>query len=401
MVAIRSIFVLSAVASVASAGPCRPGSSLSTTETASVESTTAAPSTTLAGSTTTSADIIIETSRTETSRDTASDTTSAATTESSLTTFVTSSAETTTTEPATTTTSAAPVAVTCPSDVDQCVGTMQIQCDVALFGLVTSVIVVNLQACADLCNADNTCNAFTYNDAGKSRPPRNVLSLQLDSPFVPEISTHSPKKSFNIDGRFIYETSTGTPGTPTYHISTRNTQTGNPWQLQICRLLLSEVRRLSEATGNSGFIKYDDDLTLYSGEKMKIPFSLNPVPMVIIRGQKRGTVQESIVMEKSIRTCTFHHMIPIKRALTKTEEDKMQALMHKRGYRDSDDWKRKLPLTARGQDLGGLEWVDEYGSIVAAENDGKLEVLEDMETEKKDLIVACWACKGFVLDRTV
>ncbi|KAF5023025.1 hypothetical protein F66182_4909 [Fusarium sp. NRRL 66182] len=232
--------------------------------------------------------------------------------------------------------------------------------------------------------------------------PRHALSLRLDVPFVPQPSPQPAKQSFSIQGKYVYETEAN-PAIPTYHISTRNTQAGNPWQLQICRLLPSEVRRLGEATGNEAFIRYDDDLTLYSGEKMNISFSfaasLGPTPMIVIRGQKRGTIQGSIVMEKSGRICKFYHMIPIKRALTKAEEDRMQALMHKRGYRDSDDWKKKLLLTIQQNAAKDLEWIDECETVVAGEKDGKLEFTGEMQTEKKDLIIACWACKGFVLDK--
>ncbi|KAF5577344.1 hypothetical protein FPCIR_12166 [Fusarium pseudocircinatum] len=233
--------------------------------------------------------------------------------------------------------------------------------------------------------------------------PRNALSLRLEAPLFSQTSISPTKQSFSIQGRYVYETQTS-PATPTYHISSRNTQAGNPWQLQICRLLPSEVRRLGEATGNDAFIRYDDDLTLYSGEKMNIPFSfaagLGPTPLILIRGQKRGTIQGSIVMERSGRVSKFYHMIPIKRALTKVEEDKMQALMHKRGYRDSDDWKKKLLLTVQENSAKVTEWVDEYGTVVAVERDDKLEFPGEIQTEKRDLVVACWACKGFVLEKT-
>ncbi|KAF5692190.1 hypothetical protein FGLOB1_14531 [Fusarium globosum] len=166
MVALHSVFVFCAVASIASAGPCKPGSSISlslsetssavsTTETTLLEPTTTAPSTTLAESTST--DITVETSLAETSTDAASDTTSAATVEPSTTTFVTSIVDTTTTEPATTTTSAALRCIP-----DQCVGTIKIQCDVVIYGLVDYVNADDTQACADLCNADDNCQAFTF-----------------------------------------------------------------------------------------------------------------------------------------------------------------------------------------------------------------------------------------------
>ncbi|KAG9506517.1 hypothetical protein J7337_000049 [Fusarium musae] len=148
MVTLHSVFVFCAVASIASAGPCKPGSSISpslslsetssaafTTETTLLETTTTAPSTTLAESTST--DITVETSLTETSTEAASDTTSAAMVESSTTTFV-----------------------TCIPD--QCVDTIKIQCDVVIYGLVDYVSADDAQACADLCNADDNCQAFTF-----------------------------------------------------------------------------------------------------------------------------------------------------------------------------------------------------------------------------------------------
>ncbi|RGP62524.1 hypothetical protein FLONG3_10173 [Fusarium longipes] len=166
MVALHSVFVFCAVASIASAGPCKPGSSISlslsetssaasTTETTLLEPTTTAPSTTLAEPTST--DITFETSLTETSTEAASDITFTATVEPSTTTFVTSIADTTTADPATTTTSAA---VRCIAD--QCVGTIKIQCDVVIYGLVGFVNADDTQACAELCNADNNCQAFTF-----------------------------------------------------------------------------------------------------------------------------------------------------------------------------------------------------------------------------------------------
>ncbi|KAG6978024.1 hypothetical protein FocnCong_v021462 [Fusarium oxysporum f. sp. conglutinans] len=168
----RPISKILIVATIASAGKCKPHSfSQTTTETASVESTTAGLSTTLAASTTTSADVTVETSLTETSAETSAvtipDTTSALTT--FVTSFSTSSAETTTVESVTTTTAAAPpAAVTCPSASQQCVGTIAIQCDTILVGLSQGVTVDDAESCANLCNSDDTCAGFTYNDSIKS-----------------------------------------------------------------------------------------------------------------------------------------------------------------------------------------------------------------------------------------
>ncbi|KAF5971117.1 hypothetical protein FCOIX_10024 [Fusarium coicis] len=202
MVAIRSFFIFSAAAGIASAGKCRPESrsssifslasstgsasvtviesttladtttetslSESATETASSETASASGSgsATLIESSTTLADTTVETSIAES---TASSATSAdiSTTESKLTTFLTSfttSNADTTTEAATTTTTAPGPVVSCPSDVDQCLGTMEIQCGVLLGGLNNPSILADMNACAQQCNSDTTCRAFTYNE---------------------------------------------------------------------------------------------------------------------------------------------------------------------------------------------------------------------------------------------
>ncbi|KAF4943172.1 hypothetical protein FSARC_15002 [Fusarium sarcochroum] len=244
-----------------------------------------------------------------------------------------------------------------------------------------------------------------------SEPPRyafdNTSSLRLNVIGTARDNSTSTAQSFALKGRYVHETA-ATPSTPTYHLSTRNTQSGNPWQLQISRLLPTEARRLSlaaEKGEDEPFVRFDDDLTLYSGEKINIPFSLGQKPLLVIRGQKRGTVQGSIVMEKAGRSYKFWHMIPIRRALTQAEEERMQALMQKRGYRDSDDWKKKLLLSVQERPAKGsedLEWMDEDATVVASEKGGKLNFAPEtgMETEKKDLILACWACKNFVLETT-
>ncbi|KAF5581417.1 hypothetical protein FPANT_8938 [Fusarium pseudoanthophilum] len=202
MVAIRSFFIFSAAAGIASAGKCKPESrsssivpvasstgsasvsviessttladtttqtslTKSATETASSETASASGSgsATIIESSTTLADTTVESSIAES---TASSATSAdiSTTESKLTTFLTSfttSNADTTTEAATTTTAASGPVVTCPSEVDQCLGTMEIQCDVLLGGLNNPSILADMNACAQQCNSDTTCRAFTYN----------------------------------------------------------------------------------------------------------------------------------------------------------------------------------------------------------------------------------------------
>ncbi|KAK2697102.1 hypothetical protein QWA68_003479 [Fusarium oxysporum] len=181
MVAIRSLFILSAAVGIASAGKCKPESRSgsvvsvpsSTASASDAASSTASASATLIESSTTLADTTVETSLTESATETASSVTSAGATEAStteskpttfLTSFTTSNADTTT-EPAATTTSAAhgPV-VTCPSEVDQCLGTMEIQCNVILSGLDDPTTVADLNECAQQCNSDTSCVAFTYSE---------------------------------------------------------------------------------------------------------------------------------------------------------------------------------------------------------------------------------------------
>ncbi|KAF9768924.1 hypothetical protein IL306_013716 [Fusarium sp. DS 682] len=182
MVAIRSFFVLYAAAGIASAGKCKPesrsSSFLSETSSGSARLTTteaASASVSIVESSTTLADTTMETSIKGSTTETASsivstDTTETATIESSpttlLTSFITTSADTTTTvESAASTTSAAPAVVTCPSEIEQCVGTMDIKCGYTLTGLSSSTFVSDLNECVQLCSSSADCVAFTYSES--------------------------------------------------------------------------------------------------------------------------------------------------------------------------------------------------------------------------------------------
>lgn len=238
---------------------------------------------------------------------------------------------------------------------------------------------------------------------------RKAHSFRLDTSYLAkELKPAVTNQLFRLSDRYIFEESEAIP-VAVYHVVTHNTKTGQPHQLQISRLLPSETRRLSVAAANNNsgsstdpFIRYDDDLTLYFGQKINVPFSIGTKPLLIIRGQKRGTIQGSIVMEKSGRSSySFWHLIPIRRAQTQAENERMQALMHKRGYKDSDDWNKKLLLTVSETKMKGtdeLEWTDELSKVVATEKESKLEITnQETTSEKRDLVVACWACKNFVL----
>ncbi|KAM3533885.1 hypothetical protein MY4038_002875 [Beauveria bassiana] len=224
-------------------------------------------------------------------------------------------------------------------------------------------------------------------------------------------STTTTHESFLLCEKFIYATSC-TPATAVYHISTRNTRSGKPWQLALSRLLPSETRLLSSASSTTSplpLIKYDDDLTLYTGEKLAVPISIGQKPLLCIRGRRAGSSSSSstIIVEKTLgrsRTYKFWRMTPIRRPLNKAEEERMQALMHKRGYRTSDDWRKELVYTAQQGRSGGAaaaattEWTDERGVVVARESDGQLVMggAEAVEASTRDLLVACWASSNFV-----
>ena len=220
--------------------------------------------------------------------------------------------------------------------------------------------------------------------SSSSSSSRQDLRLRLTAAEpTPAPAPAAEASTFARTERYIYKGATAA-----YHVSTRNTQSGKPWQLALSRVLPSQAKRVAEE-GPDTYIRYDDDLTLYSGEKMHIPISLGSKPLLAIRGHKKGTPRGTIVLEKGARCYNFWLMVPLRRPLNKAEEDRMQALMHKRGYRDSDDWRRELVVS-----VAGGEWRDEK-SVLAREKDGKLDVV-DVDGDE-DLLVACWACMNFVL----
>ncbi|XWW94254.1 hypothetical protein V2A60_002197 [Cordyceps javanica] len=260
-------------------------------------------------------------------------------------------------------------------------------------------------------------------DLADTVPFTRMPNIRLTGAAAP---TH---ESFIMSDKFIYSTSSS-PATAIYHLSTRNTRSGQPWQLAISHLLPSEVRLLaaaaaaaaSSATASSSsasaaaaaapFIKYDDDLTLYTGERLAVPISIGQKPLLCIRGRRRagggGLSGGTVVVEKTLgrsRTYKFWHMTPIRRPLTQAEEDRMQALMRRRGYRSSDDWNKELLYTVQGRgggresrEAGEMEWTDDRGVVVAREAGGQLTIggAEPLEAGTRDLLVACWASRVFV-----
>ncbi|TQW01192.1 hypothetical protein IF1G_01123 [Cordyceps javanica] len=260
-------------------------------------------------------------------------------------------------------------------------------------------------------------------DLADTVPFTRMPNIRLTGAAAP---TH---ESFVMSDKFIYSTSSS-PATAIYHLSTRNTRSGQPWQLAISHLLPSEVRLLAAAAATAAasssspssaaaapapFIKYDDDLTLYTGERLAVPISIGQKPLLCIRGRRRagggGLSGGTVVVEKTLgrsRTYKFWHMTPIRRPLTQAEEDRMQALMRRRGYRSSDDWNKELLYTAQGRgggssssrgEAGEMEWTDDRGVVVAREADGQLTIgggAEPLEAGTRDLLVACWASRVFV-----
>lgn len=243
-------------------------------------------------------------------------------------------------------------------------------------------------------------------DIADTVPFTRLPNLRLTA----EPSSTTTHESFLLSDRFIYSTSPTRPAAAVYHVSTRNTRSGKPWQLAISHLLPSEARRLSSAAAAAPLIKYDDDLTLYTGERLAVPISIGQKPLLCIRGGGRGAggsaLPGTIVVEKTLgrsRTYKFWHMTPIRRPLTRAEEERMQALMHRRGYRTSDDWRRELLYTVQGG--GGrdeMEWKDQRGVVVARETEGRQLVVAaggneaPLEASVRDLLVACWASRNFV-----
>ncbi|ESU11981.1 hypothetical protein FGSG_05947 [Fusarium graminearum PH-1] len=179
MVAIRSFVALYAAVGIASAGKCKPESiSSSILSEASTSGSVGFSSASAAESSTTVPGTTLETSINESTTETVSSAISTVATDTTtlepslttlLTSFVTTSADITTVESATTTTSATPIPK-CPSDIEQCFGTMEIQCSTIFGGLSDYTEVEDLNASElsgwvsgkkGTCGQDATSTAFT------------------------------------------------------------------------------------------------------------------------------------------------------------------------------------------------------------------------------------------------
>ncbi|CAF3548220.1 unnamed protein product [Fusarium graminearum] len=177
MVAIRSFVALYAAVGIASAGKCKPESiSSSILSEASTSGSVGFSSASAAKSSTTVPGTTLETSINESTTETVSSAISTVTTDTTtlepslttlLTSFVTTSADITTVESATTTTSATPIPK-CPSDIEQCFGTMEIQCSTIFGGLSDYTEVEDLNACVNKCSSDTNCAAFSYEESTRT-----------------------------------------------------------------------------------------------------------------------------------------------------------------------------------------------------------------------------------------
>jgi hypothetical protein len=223
---------------------------------------------------------------------------------------------------------------------------------------------------------------------------------------------------------------------PMYHMQTRNGSSGKPWQLSIRHVLPGEQRQLvmlaseqqqqqqqpghhEEAqTQTQTYLRYDDDLTIYLAQETSALLAPGLFSGVCIRGSKKRSLPGTITMEKSHAAMAravhkFWHVTPILSTLSAAENERRQRIMHRRGYRDSDDWAKALLFLVRGGSRGkgslsssssgsgsgsvsgGLEWTDKKGKVIAREAaaDGKLRVVAELTREEMDVLVACWASK--------
>ncbi|RSL48035.1 hypothetical protein CEP54_013122 [Fusarium duplospermum] len=127
-----------------------------------METSAASTTETTSTATETSSDTATETSATEATTSSTIEPSTDTTTDTTLTTLMTSLSSTeTTTQPATTTSEAA-VVVTCPADTPQCLGTMEMRCDLIIFGI-SKDSETTLDDCAHRCYNNPSCVLFTYN----------------------------------------------------------------------------------------------------------------------------------------------------------------------------------------------------------------------------------------------
>ncbi|RSL61369.1 hypothetical protein CEP53_005107 [Fusarium sp. AF-6] len=134
-------------------------STISTT----METSTASTSETTSTATEMLSDTATETSASEATTSSTTESSTDATTDTTLTTFMTSLSLTETTTQPTTTSSEAAVVVTCPADQPpQCLGTMEIRCDLIIFGI-SKDSETTLDDCVHRCYKNPSCVLFTYN----------------------------------------------------------------------------------------------------------------------------------------------------------------------------------------------------------------------------------------------
>ncbi|CAI6331910.1 unnamed protein product [Periconia digitata] len=215
-------------------------------------------------------------------------------------------------------------------------------------------------------------------------------------------------RTFKHESPLIYTTSPNTMAR--YHLHQETTEKGRARKLSIRKLLPTEARSCSvhysssnDTRSAASKIVYDDDLTLYSitaydnFHVVGLPYHYE------IKGHRSRTLPGKIKVEigapswiKRQRSFKFVHYT---RSLAKDSLNPAnEARMQKYGYKSEQEWNRRSLFTVKT----GC-WVDGEGTVVAREDqEGGLKIVDGIWEGKewirqRDLIVACWAFKKWVM----
>ncbi|KAM0330618.1 hypothetical protein ACHAQA_003567 [Verticillium albo-atrum] len=209
------------------------------------------------------------------------------------------------------------------------------------------------------------------------------------------------------------------PSAPRFQLTQVISSLKKPFKLSLRRLTPSESRRVSLAgpsvssptSGRRPSLApslapstasarsapdYDHDLTLYEATNVNALHRFTPVRHnPEIRGCKAGTLPGHIELVDLARagTCRFWHVTPQPKAALEAA----QAKMSRWGYRPDEEWRRRL-LFAVDKQGSSMVWRDgETGARLAVEVDGQVEVEDGIELALVEALVACAACRGWIL----
>ncbi|KAG7141620.1 hypothetical protein HYQ46_007804 [Verticillium longisporum] len=213
------------------------------------------------------------------------------------------------------------------------------------------------------------------------------------------------------------------PSAPRFQLSQVISSLGKPFKLSLRRLTPSESRRISiggpsspprpslaawtSAAASSSCLRrvvsasasvpdYDHDLTLYEATNVNALHRFTPVRHnPEIRGCKAGTLPGHIELADVARsgTCRFWHVTPQPQAALEAARAKMTRW----GYKPDEEWRRRVLFTVEKQGAN-LVWRDgDTGRKLASEVEGQLEVESGMELSLVEALVACAACRGWIL----